>query len=99
MTTAGDAAHAVYATEEAVQHYHRALEVLQDAGDNEAARRAVQEVLADLLGLLGDRATAMDHYVALSAVHGAPREIRSNARESRERWARFTGMPVTARRP
>ena len=55
LTMAGDAAHAVYATEEAVQHYHRALEVFQDAGDNEAARRAVQEVLADLLGLLGDR--------------------------------------------
>ena len=35
LITAGDAAHVVYATEEAVQHYRRALEVLQDASGHE----------------------------------------------------------------
>ncbi len=87
LTTAGEAAHAVYATEEAVQHYHRALEVLQDAGDNETTRCAVQEVLADLLGLLGDRATAMSHYVALSAVHGSAGNQIERARISRKMGA------------
>jgi len=87
LTTAGDAAHAVYATDEAVQHYHRALEVFQDAGDDEAARRAVQEVLADLLGLLGDRATAMDHYVALSTALGAAGNQIERARVSRKMGA------------
>ena len=32
LITAGDAAHAVYATEEALRHYVRALELLREAG-------------------------------------------------------------------
>ena len=39
LITAGDAAHAVYATEEAVQHYRRALEVLQETGGDERRAR------------------------------------------------------------
>jgi adenylate cyclase len=83
LIAAGDAAHAMYATEEAVQHYDRALEVLQDSGDA-AARRATQEVLADLLGLLGEYTAAMEHYQTLSSARDAATTIVDEARVSRK---------------
>jgi adenylate cyclase len=61
LTAAGDAAHMAYATEEAVRHYRRALEVLRESGQ-EGLGLAVQEALGDLMALLGDRASAMVHY-------------------------------------
>jgi adenylate cyclase len=83
LVTAGDAAHAVYATEEAVQHYHRALEVLQDAGDA-ATRRTTQELLADLLGLLGEHAAAMEHYETLASARDVVPNATDAARISRK---------------
>ena len=71
LITAGDAAHVVYATEEAVQHYRRALEVLPNTTGHAGTRLAVQETLADLLALLGDRAAAMEHYESVGAAHRA----------------------------
>jgi adenylate cyclase len=71
LMTAGDAAHAVYATDDAVQHYRRALEVLEDAAPDNAMRLHVEERLADLLALRGDRAAAMEHYHTLSGVYQA----------------------------
>jgi adenylate cyclase len=68
LVTAGDAAHSVYATEEAIRHYVRALEVLQGGG-TEAARFDVEERLADLLALVGDHADAMTRYQTLAGVH------------------------------
>jgi adenylate cyclase len=62
LVSAGDAAHGVYATEEALQHYRRALEVLQDTTGHDDMRLGVEERLADLLALVGDRAAAMAHY-------------------------------------
>jgi adenylate cyclase len=69
LMTAGDAAHTMYATEDAVQHYRRAIEVLNEGGGDEATLLGVQERLADLLTLLGDRGAAMEHYQALAAAH------------------------------
>lgn len=86
LTTAGDAAHAMYATEEAVQHYRRALDVLPPAGENEATRLHIEERLADLLALLGDRAAAMGHYQRLVGVHEA-----AGARADEARLARKIG--------
>jgi adenylate cyclase len=80
LITAGDAAHAVYATDEAVQHYRRALEVAQDTSIDEAATLQVQERLADLLALLGDRAGAMAHYDTLSGAHRAGQGQIAHAR-------------------
>jgi len=71
LIKAGDAAHAVYATEEAVPHYRRALEVLQDMSGDQAASLAVQETLADLLALLGDRAEAIVLYESVGGGRGA----------------------------
>lgn len=83
LVTAGDAAHAVYATDEAVQHYNRALEVLQDAGDT-ATRHSTREVLADLLALLGEHAAAMEHYQTLSSARETAPNAVDDARISRK---------------
>jgi adenylate cyclase len=69
LMTAGDAAHAVYATQEAVQHYRRALDLLKDRADEKATRLGVEERLADLLAFLGDRDAAMKHYETLAREH------------------------------
>jgi adenylate cyclase len=84
LIKAGDAAYAVYATEEAVQHYRRALEVLQDTGGDTRTGLAVQETLADVLALLGDRATAMAHYERVASGHRAARAPVDQARIARK---------------
>jgi adenylate cyclase len=86
LITAGDAAHAMYASEEAAQHYRRALEVMEEANGHNPARLAVQERLADVLALLGDRRTAMEHY---ERVHGEYRAARTAVDQAR--IARKTG--------
>jgi adenylate cyclase len=67
LMTAGDIAHSVYATDEAIRHYRRALEVIGEARGEERTRLRVQEGLADLLALSGERAGAMQHYHSLDA--------------------------------
>ena len=84
LIKAGDAAHVVYATEEAVQHYRRALEVLQETGGDTRTNLAVQETLADLLALLGDRAAAMTHYERVAGGHRAARVPVDQARIARK---------------
>ena len=93
LITAGDAAHAVYATEEAVQHYRRALEVLQDtSGDERRRGLRVQETLADLLALLGDRAAAMEHYEQRrQRVPRRTGDRRSGAHRPQDRHAPLAG--------
>ena len=99
LITAGDAAHAVYATEEAVRHYRRALEVLQDTSGHEAARLAVQETLADLLALLGDRARS-DGALRQRQRRATARDAAAgrSRRASPARPARSTGRPAIAPR-
>ena len=77
---AGDAAYAVYATDDAVRHYGRVLEILQEARGLEAGRPGVQERLADLFALKGDRAGAMDHYRGLVDVYERMRNPVDRAR-------------------
>jgi adenylate cyclase len=86
LITAGDAARVVYATEDAVQHYRRALEVLTESNGDARMTLAVQEALADLLALLGDRPAAMEHYDQISAAYRA-----SDAGIDQARVARKTG--------
>ena len=87
LIEAGDAAHAVYASEEAVQHYRRALEVLEGVGSDTRRSLAVQEALADLLALLGDRAEAMAHYERVASGHRAARAPVDQARIARKTGA------------
>jgi adenylate cyclase len=84
LITAGDAAHVVYATEESVQHYRRALEVLKDTSGHERERLSVQETLADLLALQGDRAAAMEYYETVGAAYRAAQAAVDQGRVARK---------------
>ena len=66
MVAAGDRARAVYANEDAIRHYERALETLAACPAGcEADARGARERLADLLALTGRRAEALAHYESL----------------------------------
>jgi adenylate cyclase len=65
LLAAGDWARAVYANDDAIRHYARALQVLQECQAADADRGAARERLADLLGLTGLRPEALGHYEAL----------------------------------
>ena len=62
LLAAGDWARAVYANDDAIRHYERALGTLAECPDCEGQARAARERLADLLGLTGRRAEALAHY-------------------------------------
>jgi len=84
LIAAGDAAHAMYASEEAAQQYRRALEVLQDTNADTSEALVVQERLADLQALLGDRGAAMEHYQNVSGRYRAARSTVDQARIARK---------------
>ena len=62
LLAAGDWARAVYANDDAIRHYERALHTLAECELCEAETRAARERLGDLLGLIGRRAEALAHY-------------------------------------
>jgi adenylate cyclase len=70
LMIAGDWARAVYANDDAIRHYERALRTLDeavadtaaDAARIDAARLDARERLADLLGLVGQRSAALAQY-------------------------------------
>jgi adenylate cyclase len=64
LVAAGDRARAVYANEDAIRHYERALRTLAECEDCDDQVQAVRERLADLLALIGQRAEALAHYDA-----------------------------------
>jgi len=84
LIAAGDAAYAMYASEDAVQHYRRALEVLAETNGDKSGALAAQERLADMLALLGDRAAAMEHYEKVSSGYRAARATVDQARIARK---------------
>jgi adenylate cyclase len=65
LVAAGDWARAVYANEDAIRHYERALTTLADGRDCDALVGTVRERLADLLALTGRRSEALVHYDAV----------------------------------
>jgi adenylate cyclase len=65
LVAAGDWARGVYANDDAIRHYQRALQTLAGTADGEADARAARERLADLLGLTGRRTEALTHYDTL----------------------------------
>ena len=65
LAAAGDWARAVYANDDAIRHYRRALHTLADRQSCDNQVRTVRERLADLLALTGRRAEAIAHYEAL----------------------------------
>ena len=67
LTTAGDRARAVYANDDAIRLYERALVTLASCLACEDQVRLVREQLADLLALTGRRADALAHHEAVRA--------------------------------
>ncbi len=66
LVAAGDWARAVYANEDAIRHYERALETLAACPEGcEAEAQSAREQLADLLALTGRRSEALAHYEAV----------------------------------
>jgi adenylate cyclase len=66
MIAAGDWARAVYANDDAIRHYDRALDTMAASpAGGEADARGAREQLADLLALTGRRADALAHYEAV----------------------------------
>jgi adenylate cyclase len=65
MLAAGDWARAVYANEDAIRHYERALETLAGCEACDADTLRARERLADLLALSGQRVDALAHYEML----------------------------------
>jgi adenylate cyclase len=67
LTAAGDRARAVYANDDAIRLYERALATLASCLACEDQVRLVRERLADLLALTGRRADALAHHEAVRA--------------------------------
>jgi predicted ATPase len=65
LVAAGDWARSVYANDDAIRHYERALQTLAECTGCDADVRAAQERLADLLGLTGRRGEALALYEAV----------------------------------
>jgi len=85
LVGAGDAAYAMYATDDALWHYRRALEVL-GGGADDVLRRRVEERRADLLAIVGDRAAALEGYESLAS------RLDGGDRVEQARIARKVGM-------
>jgi adenylate cyclase len=64
LMAAGDRARAVYANDDAIRHYKRALQTLSGQTCDSQVQ-AARERLADLLALTGERAEALEHYEAV----------------------------------
>jgi adenylate cyclase len=80
----GDAAYSLYATDDAIVHYRRALEVLQDVAGGAAMQLRVDERLADLQALVADRSGAIDRYQSLAGRHEAASNRVDQARIARK---------------
>jgi adenylate cyclase len=65
LVAAGDRARAVYANDDAIRHYERALQILAECPGCEGDAQAAREQLADLLALTGRRAEALGQYEAV----------------------------------
>src|SRR5207249_4197196 len=78
LVAAGDWARAVYANDDAIRHYDRALQTLAECPGGGGDARTAHERLADLLGLTGRRAEALAHYEAVRK--DSEREDRKSTR-------------------
>jgi adenylate cyclase len=65
LVAAGDWARAVYANDDAIRHYERALRTLAGCHTSDAQVQMVRERLADLLALTGRRDEALANYEAV----------------------------------
>jgi adenylate cyclase len=90
LAAAGDWARAIYANDDAVRHYERALTTLAECRGCERDILVVRERLGDLLGPMGRRADALAHYEGARASWAAAADHPAQARLLRKvaalRW-------------
>ncbi len=84
LLAAGDWARDLYANEDALRHYERALRTLGECGGCEGERLAVQERLGDLLGPIGRRDAALEHYETVRGAAEAASDREAQARICRK---------------
>ena len=84
LVAAGDWARAVYANDDAVRHYERALKTLGECESCEIEQLTVRERLGDLFGLMGRREMALEHYEAVLRAYEAVRDGPGEARMHRK---------------
>jgi predicted ATPase/class 3 adenylate cyclase len=89
LVTAGDRARAIYANDDALRHYERALATLVECRDCDDERIAVRERIADLLALAGRRDAALEHYEAVLGWHEKAGHHTAQARLHRKRGSLF----------
>jgi adenylate cyclase len=84
LLAAGDWARAVYANDDAIRHYERALRTLAECQACGVETLAARERLADLLGLTGRRAEALAHYESVRQETEAAGDRAAGARLHRK---------------
>jgi adenylate cyclase len=84
LTQAGERARAIFANADAIRHYERALANLAECEPGAGERSAVQERLADVLGLTGRRDAARAHYDAVRRAAEAAGDRPAEARVCRK---------------
>jgi len=84
LVAAGDWARRLYANDDAVQHYERALAALAQDPAVSAETSAIRERLGDILTPLGRRAEAVAHYEAVLAAAASTRDEPGQARLERK---------------
>lgn len=80
LVAAGDWARDVYANEDAIRHYERALRTLTECRDCGDQVQVARERLADLFALTGRRSEALMHYEALCQEFEAASDLAGAAR-------------------
>src|SRR5262249_38274856 len=84
LVAAGDWARGVYANDDAVRHYERALAARRESESREGELLSVRERLGDLLAPMGRRDAAIEHYEAVLAGHQGAADRPAQARMHRK---------------
>jgi adenylate cyclase len=84
LVAAADWARAVYANADAVRNYEQALRALEESGAGDAEQVAVEERLADVLGLMGRRDPALARFAAVLRAASAGGDRPAQARLHRK---------------
>jgi adenylate cyclase len=67
LLAAGDWAKGVYANDDALRHYQRALSALRGCTDCEREAMEIHERMGDVLALTGERREALQHYASVKS--------------------------------
>ena len=87
LMAAGDWAGGMYANADAIQHYQRALDALEQCDAVEPERLVARERMADLLGPTGRRGAALGEYEIVEAGYRAAADAPARARILRKMGA------------